>query len=421
MVASAARMIQLTAEWLLPIVGDPIRRGMVTIAQGRIVEVSGEASPGAVDLGHSVLMPGLVNAHTHLELSHLRGLVPPASRLPDWVRTLMAVRRDTARTAAEIDEAIDSAIAESVATGTVLVGDVGNSLASVPRLRDSRLGGRVFHELIGFGPADVRTRVATARAALDAVATVEHDLRLGLAPHAPYSVSPALFSAIREDLDRHDTVSSVHLGESPEEVEFLQRGTGPWRMLLEELGAWNTEWRVPAASPVEYLSSLDFLDARVLVVHGVQLNGEDLSRLAAMGITIVSCPRSNRHVGVGSPPVEAFYAMDVPVAFGTDSLASAPDLNVFSEMAEARRLAPRVSARKLLESATLVGARALGFGDRYGSLERGKRAALIAVRVPVGVANVEEYLVSGVPRDAVRRVDDESGDGPGGSDRPYGP
>ena len=141
--------------------------------------------------------------------------------------------------------------------------------------------------------------------------------------------------------------------------------------------------------------------ASVLAVHGVQFEGADLDRLRALGVTLVSCPRSNRHVGVGSPPLEAFYAMDVEVAFGTDSLASVDDLNMFGELAEARRIAPKVPARALLRSATLTGARALGFESEFGSIEPGKRAALIAVRVPDGVSDVEEYLVSGIEPSAI--------------------
>jgi cytosine/adenosine deaminase-related metal-dependent hydrolase len=222
-------------------------------------------------------------------------------------------------------------------------------------------------------------------------------VRVSLAPHAPYSVSPGLFGAIRADLDGHPgQVTTVHLGESPEEVEFIRRGTGPWRALLEELGVWTDAWEPAGTSPVEYLERLGFLDRRVLAVHGVQFDGDDLDRLRSRGMTIVSCPRSNQHVGVGAPPLEAFYAMDVKVAFGTDSLASAPDLNLFSELAEARRLAPRVAARALLESATCRGAAALGFGDDFGTIEGGKRAALIAVRMPAKVDDVEEYLLSGI-------------------------
>jgi cytosine/adenosine deaminase-related metal-dependent hydrolase len=234
-----------------------------------------------------------------------------------------------------------------------------------------------------------------ARAKADAATSPE--VRVSLAPHAPYSVSPGLFAAIRADLDAHPgTISSVHVGESAEEVEFIRRGTGPWRALLDELGVWTDAWDPPGTSPVEYLERLGFLDRRVLAVHGVQFDGDDLGRLRARDMTIVSCPRSNQHVGVGPPPLEAFYAMDVNVAFGTDSLASAPDLNMFSELAEARRLAPRVSARALLESATRHGAAALGFGDQFGCIEPGKRAPLIVVRAPAAVDDVEEYLLTGI-------------------------
>jgi cytosine/adenosine deaminase-related metal-dependent hydrolase len=154
-------------------------------------------------------------------------------------------------------------------------------------------------------------------------------------------------------------------------------------------------------SPVAYLAQLGFLDRRVLAVHGVQCSAHDLAQLKSLGATLVSCPRSNRHVGVGDPPLKACYESGVPVAFGTDSLASAPDLNIFAELRAARQAAPTVPARALLESATIVGARALGFGDEHGTIEPGKRADLIAVRVPEGVSDVEEYLLSGIDPSAV--------------------
>jgi 5-methylthioadenosine/S-adenosylhomocysteine deaminase len=160
---------------------------------------------------------------------------------------------------------------------------------------------------------------------------------------------------------------------------------------------------------VSYLSGLGFLDRCALVVHGVQFDGGDLSQLSALGATLASCPRSNIHVGVGSPPLEAFFAMDVNVAFGTDSLASVADLNLFSELKEARRIAPRVPSRRLLESATLTGARALGFGEDFGSIDAGKQASLIAVRIPAGVDDVEEYLVGGVEPTDIQWLDTQTG------------
>jgi cytosine/adenosine deaminase-related metal-dependent hydrolase len=394
------------ADWLLPITSAPIRRGWVAVDGGR-VQALGTGPCEAVDLGRRVILPSLVNAHTHLELSYLRGLVPPAPRLVDWVTAMQALRKPAVPPHLEdIETAARAAIMFARASGTGLIGDVGNVLVTVDLLRSAAMPARVFLELIGFGAHDVRARVAGARASVTAANARGGDVCVTIAPHAPYSVSPELFGAIRADLDAAgDPITTVHLGESPEEIQFLASGEGAWREFLVAVGAWNPEWTPPGRSPVQYLDDLRFLDARALVVHGVQLEGEDLSYLRMLGSTLVVCPRSNRHVGVGSPPLEAFYAMDIPVAIGTDSLASAPDLDMFAELAEARRVAPRVPARALLASATISGARALGFEGQFGAIETGVRASLIAVRVPEDVTDVEEYLVSGVAPDAVEWLD----------------
>jgi cytosine/adenosine deaminase-related metal-dependent hydrolase len=323
---------------------------------------------------------------------------------------MMTLRRTLAESGPPpIVEAARLAITHARDTGTGLFGDVSNTLVTVQLLREMGLPARVFYELIGFNHPDAAGRVAEAQRKLTELVVSglsRTAVRVGLAPHAPYSVSPELFTAIRSELDRDGTgVTTVHLGESPEEVEFIRQGTGTVRTMLERLGVWTDAWKTPGVSPVEYLAGIGFLSSDVLVVHGVQCGEADLQRLAAIGTTLVSCPRSNTYVGVGAPPLERFYASGVSVALGTDSLASVADLNMFSEMAEARRIAPGVPARDLLRSATLNGARALRFDDDYGSIEVGKRAALIAVRVPANVIDVEEYLVSGVEPDAVTWLD----------------
>ena len=398
-------MTAYRADWLLPIVGPPIRGGWVAVNNGRISAVAGDRCPDAVDLGRAAILPALVNAHTHLELSHLRGAVPPSSSFLDWVRALIAVRRESSNPAdPAVLAALRAAILEARACGTGLIGDISNTLASPPLLRDAEMPARVFLELLGFDTADPDSRVREARAA---IARLDSGPLVGisLAPHAPHSVSPALLTAIRADLDTHaHDRSSVHLSESPEEVAFIEKGEGGWPHLLRELGVWSNAWAPHGGSPVKYLADLGFLDSRVLAVHAVHSSGDDLAHLRALGTTVVSCPRSNRHVGVGDPPLEAFFAMGVTVAFGTDSLASVGDLNMFAELAAARRLAPRVPARALLAGATLCGARALGF-DEFGSIEEGKRAALIAVRLPEGADNVEELLVSGVEPGAISWLD----------------
>ena len=400
-------MTTFTAAWVLPISAPPIRNGFVTLEGARITAVGDRAPADAASLGSVAILPALVNAHTHLELSYLHGRVPPSTSFNDWVMVLMALRRDHPDPAAPaIIEAARHAIARARASGTGLFGDVSNTLVTVPLLRDAGMAAHVFYELIGFSHPDPVGRVREARAAADAVAINAGGVRVSLAPHAPYSVSAELFMAIRSDVDAHpDSVTTVHLGESAAEVELLRQGSGPTRVMLERLGVWSNEWQIPGVSPSEYVAALDFLGADSLVVHGVQFTREDLARVKTAGSPLVSCPRSNAYVGVGAPPLESFYASGVPVAFGTDSLASVADLNMFAELAEARRIAPTVSARELLRSATLTGAQALRYDDDYGSIAAGKRAALIAVRVPPDVVDVEEYLVAGIDPDAIAWLD----------------
>jgi cytosine/adenosine deaminase-related metal-dependent hydrolase len=389
------------ARWVLPIDRPPIAGGWIEAQGERITRVGAGPAPGAAeDLGDVALLPGLVNAHTHLELAWMAGRVPPSASMDEWIRTLLAVRRagpeggDT-----EIREAMVRAAADMFATGTVLAGDISNTLQSPSVLIDAGIGGVVFHELIGFAEADPARAV---RDAWERVSRLPDGLRYSVVAHAPYSVSPSLF---REIVRRTGSeVLSVHLGESVEEIEFLRSGTGPIRAMLETMNIWNGSWRVPASDPVQYLSELGYLLEGVLIVHGVHLTDQALERGRRAGAVLVTCPRSNLWVGAGSPRLSHFFASGMPVAIGTDSLASVPTLNLFDELAELRRLAPELAAPTLLDSATRRGAVALGFGRDFGTLAPGKRAALVAVDVPAVERDVEEYLVSGVAAGAIRRV-----------------
>jgi cytosine/adenosine deaminase-related metal-dependent hydrolase len=232
-------------------------------------------------------------------------------------------------------------------------------------------------------------------------------VRTSLAAHAPYSVAPLVLRAIREAVNRDPFAPcSIHLSESAEEMEFIRSGAGPWRALLEEIGSWDPAWVPPGGTPVEFLDDSGFLDGRLLAVHGVQMTTADLDRLVARGTTLVTCPRSNGHTGAGAPPIEDFYNYGVKVAIGTDSLASAPDLNIFAELATMRALAPTVSAAALLDSATRQGARGLGFDADYGTIEPGKSARLLAVSIPADTDDVEEYLVGGIEPGHIQWIGD---------------
>jgi cytosine/adenosine deaminase-related metal-dependent hydrolase len=405
-------LIRYHAAWILPISAPPVRDGWFAVERGRIVALGAAGrrvlSDGAreVDLGSVAVLPGLVNAHTHLELSYLRDEVPPASEFVTWIRGVMAARRAHRNPRApEILAAVDRAIAESVACGTAIVGDISNTLVSFGPLTRSPLAAVVFYELIRFNTSDPAGVVEQASTDLAALVPTER-VRTSLAAHAPYSVAPLVLRAIRQAVDRDPFAPcSVHLSESMEEVEFIRSGGGPWRALLEEIGSWDPTWVPPGGTPVQFLDESGFLGARVLAVHGVQMTTADLDRLVARGTTLVTCPRSNGHTGAGAPPIEDFYNYGVQVAIGTDSLASAPDLSVFAELATMRALAPTVSAGALLDSATRQGARALGFDADYGTIEPGKSARLLAVAVPAGTDDVEEYLVSGVQPDQIRWIE----------------
>lgn len=395
-------MISYRARWVLPIAQPPIRDGVVTIDRGLVAAVSDDASKGNVnDLGSVAVLPGLVNAHTHLELSWMRGQVPPAASMPKWAAALMALRRTVSH---EPPEPIAAAIAEARASGTALVGDVTNTFATYDWIADSDLSAMVFRELLGFSVADPEAVVEAAAGQIASLTPIAW-LRASVVPHAPYSVSPGLFEAIARRAGERPI--SLHLGESHAEIEFLRDGSGEWRALLEALGVWNDRWTPPACGPVEYVERFGFVNERFLAVHGVLFIDDDVVRLRRAGSTIVTCPRSNAWTGAGEPPIDRFYASGIRVAIGTDSLASVADLNLFAELAAVRRLAPRVPARELLASATLHGAAALGFADELGSIEPGKRAQLIAVRIPEGIADVEEYLVAGIGPEDVRWLETE--------------
>jgi len=389
------------AAWLLPISQPPIRDAWLRTERGRIVAF-GPTRPGdftasdEIDLGNVAVLPGLTNAHTHLELSWMRGRIKTAGGFPEWIRSVMELRRGVDPSSDEVGRAVPPAVEEARACGTALIGDISNTLLTSSALAIRHMAAVVFYEQIGFQASDADQIISHALAAL-ALMPASGNVRHTIAPHAPYSVSPALFERIRTALKQEPfSPTSVHLGESDAEIEFLRQGTGPYRKLLEEMGKWDSTWVPPACGPVEYLDRMGFLDEHLLVVHGVHLSEDDLARLASKGATLVTCPRGNILTGAGTPPIGQFFESGIRIAVGTDSLASVPDLNVFAELEEMRRLAPEVPARMLLEAATINGARALGFESELGTIDAGKRDALIAVELDAAISSVEERLVSGV-------------------------
>ncbi len=382
----------LSAEWVLPVVGEPIYRGAVLIRDGQIVKVGPrdavKESSGAVrriDLGNVALLPGLVNAHTHLELTRFRGRFEDLDFLA-WIRRLTAEKETLAA-----DDFLASArqgASEAIRSGVTTVGDCSSSGQVTRAISEVGLRGVVYQEV--FGPEDSRCEAAMEGlcAELDRQGPIASQLvRLGVSPHAPYTVSERLFRAVaRLALDRGLPVA-VHAAESRAEGLLIRQGAGPMADRLRNRGI---PWQAPGLSPIRYLSWTGLLAARPLLIHAIDIDGRDLDLLRDSGSSVVHCPKSNAKLCHGTAPLLEMLEAGVRVGLGTDGAVSNNNCDLFEEARfavlaqRARADAPRrglesLDARAALRLLTLGGAATLGLEEVIGSIECGKRADLIAV------------------------------------------
>lgn len=390
-------MLLIRSGWVLPITSPPIRDGCVAVEHGRVAWVGPHTAAGAPagsshDLGPGVLLPGLVNAHCHLELSHLAGaLVPAGEGFTPWVERLVASRGRFAD--AEIDSAIERAVTGLEASGTAAIGDVSNTLAPLERLRASSLHAVVFLELLAWDPAKAEATLAWGEGLLrERAASLRPGLELRLGAHAPHSVSPALLRLLAE----RGGPAAIHLAESPDETRFLEQGDGRWAAFLAARGQGHVPC-APGAGPVRRCDALGVLHPRLVAAHGVQVDAADRELLRERGVHVVLCPRSNQALGVGRADVPALEAAGVKLALGSDSLASAPSLDVLDDAVLLRRQFPQLQAHSILRMATLAGAEALGF-EELGAIEPGRRAAFAYAPAGDAPADPEEFLLAGGAR-----------------------
>jgi len=387
----------LTASWVLPVTSPPLRGGRVAVEGGRVVWIGRRGDPGEPqgrlrDLGPGVLLPGLVNAHCHLELSHLAGLLPGSAGFVPWVESVVASRGRFA------DEDVRCATASAIRfleeRGTVAVGDVSAALGHLDLLSVSRLSAVVYLELLAWDPTKAEAVLAFAeQRRAEVAASLRPGLEVRLAAHAPHSVSPALFGL----LVARGGPAALHLAESPDETAFLAGGGGAWPAFLERRGLGHVAFAPPGLSPVRYADSLGALHKHLVAAHGVQVDAVDREILARRGVHVVLCPRSNRNLGVGAADVPALLASGVRLALGTDSLASAETLDVLDDAVLLHRQFPSIDTGVLVRMATLGGAEALGFDD-LGAIAAGKRAALAFAAAASPPAEPYELLLSGEAR-----------------------
>ena len=363
-------MPTVTARWLFPVAGPPLEGGHLTFVGERIAAVKPPGHRAAdIDFGNAAILPGLVNAHTHLDLTGMRGLAPPSPDFIAWLRQVIAHRR--ARTPDEVVADVRVGLAECLASGTTLVGDISADGGSWSMLADTPLRAVVFRELIGL-PKDRAERAWQSAQRWLGACPPRPNCRPGLSPHAPYSARVSLIKAVASS----GLPVAVHLAESLAERELLEEHAGPFVPFLQEFGAWDP---VGLAKSPEHVLRLAASDAPTLFIHGNYLAA---SAAVPTTASVVYCPRT--HAAFGHSP-HSFHDMrgrNIRVALGTDSLASSPDLSILSEMRFLHVEYPELRGELLLQLATLKGAEALGWADSCGSLEEGKSADFIVLPLP---------------------------------------
>jgi cytosine/adenosine deaminase-related metal-dependent hydrolase len=386
----------LAASWVVPVDRAPLRDGRVAVEGGRVAWVGPAGDPALPEgpvrhMGPGVLLPGLVNAHCHLELSHLAGQVPLDDGFASWVEGVVETRAQRGEIPAR-DRAA-GAIRLLEERGTVAVGDVSNTLVHLGLLATAHLRPVVFLELLAWDPARAEATMAWAEEQLAAARAQAPGLDVRVAAHAPHSVSAALLRRLVE----RGGVGAIHLAESSEESRFLAQGDGLWAGFLERRGFGHVAFEPPGKSPVAYADELGLLQPSLVAAHGVQVDTEDRACLARRGVSVALCPRSNRNLGVGTADVPALVASGVRLCLGSDSLASVETLDVLDDAVLLARQFPDLDPAAIVRMATAGGAEALGLED-LGTLAPGKRAALAFAPADFTPADPYAYLLSGRTR-----------------------
>jgi len=365
--------------------GALVAAGGVIRAIGRYSDIKKEFGQyQTLDHDSTILVPGLINGHCHLELSYLdlsnhgRDKKSYHGVFTAWIKDLLAVRERYSQENEDAENLIlqnaRQAVQQMSAEGIAFIGDVGNSLAS--RTIGEGQKPRVYFllELLGLTKeSEVKTFARLENIAAD------ESLDIGCTPHAPYSTTPGSIQAIKRQAGQKGHRVSIHVAESRQEVEFLKSGAGEFKEFLLERGAWDGTFTIPATSSIQYLNSLGVIDSRTICVHCVHADRTDIKVLAEKKAKVCLCPGSNRFLGVGKAPVTEFLDHGIVPALGTDSRASNKGLNMWREMRLLREDHPGLSPESVFAMASRGGAEVWGISAEIGSLEPGKQAQVLAV------------------------------------------
>ena len=390
MTVMTADRLTLRCRWLVTMAGPPLDNAWLVIERGRIAAVGRRAPPGpagqTIDLDDAIVLPGLVNAHTHLEFSELSQPLDTGGGLPAWITRVVAERQARlagSEAGAGADAAFRRGLAESAAAGVTPIGEIATPVRGTgvgPAACGPRPAVRIFREGLGLRPHAAETVPRAVAADLDRLAGA--GIATGVSPHAPYSVAAPLGRRLLAEAHRRRLPVAMHLLESVEEEELLATGGGPFRSLLEEFGAWDSAAPPTLLSPAEWIGRLARA-TRGIVVHATHIRRDEaaLARLARHRdrLAVAVCPRTTQAISGILPPLTILREAGLRVAIGTDSRASNPDLSI---LAECRTLvaAGLSSPEEALCMATVHGAWALAMEHRAGRIAAGRPADLVILR-----------------------------------------
>lgn len=368
----------LRAKYVMPNSCTIIENGAVAIQGSKIVDVGlyptvrDSGAPPIHDLGEAVLTPGLVNAHTHLDLTNSADSIQRVPKFTDWIFQIIGKR-----TPSTVGPSVREGVQQSLAGGATTVGDIDGTGGSMQILKDTPIRKVIFFEVLGFSGESAAMGLARLATYLGAPPAPDSLLTSALSPHAPYSTSA--------DIYRQCVASGLsvctHIAETEEELEFLSSGTGAFLDYLEAFGISTAEWVPPQQTPVQYMETLGVLQKDSLLVHCNYLTDRDIVPLAESGASVVFCPRSHHYFYHTDHPVVQLIESGINVAIGTDSLASNWSLSPLDELKFLARTQPCIRPETLFDMVTCNSAKALGLAQ-VGRLEKDWQADIIAVKIP---------------------------------------